>query len=293
MNMEMNRLLKEFETDSEGIYVATNGDTGNQGEEIRLREEVASSQFDNHLDAVSGSHSIPVMDHEVARFLKKMPQGALILDIGGCWGWHWRRIARTRPDVRVIIVDFVRSNLTHAKELLGDLVGRQVWLMHADATALPFQISDGFEGFDGVWTVQTFQHIPDFRQAVCEAFRVLKSGGFFVNYSLNHQPPIAWLYRVLGKNYVLHGQVDGAFWLARASDVQRDCVNSIFQTDLRERWTEVLFSPEFRFLHPGKEGSMLGIIDAWLSNGLGLFGWFARQRSYECRKPIPLATKIP
>jgi ubiquinone/menaquinone biosynthesis C-methylase UbiE len=281
MNEVLNQLLTKYQTDSEGVYLGTNGDTGNQVAEIRLREEVASREFDNHLDAVSGSHSIPVMDREVDRFLKKMPQGALILDIGGCWGWHWRRIASTRPDVRVLIVDFVRSNLTHAKQLLADLVGRQVWLMHADATTLPFQISEEFPGFDGVWTVQTFQHIPDFRQAVSEASRVLKCGGFFVNYSLNHQPPIAWLYKILGKRYVLQGQVEGAFWLARTSGDQKECIRSIIGPEVAERWTEYLYSPEFYFTSPGKVGSLLGRLDAFMSNNIGIFGCFARQRSFE------------
>ena len=62
----------------------------------------------------------------------------------------------TRPDVGVLIVDFVRSNLPHARNILGDLVGGQVALMHADATALPFAVDSSFQDFDGVWTVQTF-----------------------------------------------------------------------------------------------------------------------------------------
>ena len=46
----------------------------------------------------------------------------------------------TRPDVGVLIVDFLRSNLPHGRNVLGDLVGDQVALMHADATALPFVV---------------------------------------------------------------------------------------------------------------------------------------------------------
>ena len=83
----------------------------------------------------------------------------------------------TRPDVGVLIVDFVRSNLPHARNILGDLVGGQVALMHADATALPFAVDSSFQDFDGVWTVQTFQHIPAYDKAVVEAYRVLKGGG--------------------------------------------------------------------------------------------------------------------
>lgn len=279
------RLLRAFKAGSDGIYDGFTAATHHQQlDEIRLREDLAAKEFLNHLDAIRGSHSIPVMDREVDRFLRKMPNGALILDIGGCWGWHWRRLKITRPDVRVIIVDFIRQNLTHARQLLGDLVGSQVWLMHADATALPFEISSSFQGFDGVWTVQTFQHIPSFGKALSEAARILKSGGLFVNYSLNHQPLVACLYHILGKKYVMHGQVDGAFWLSRSSVAQKACVKEIFNSDVTERWTEFLFSPEFYFTLPGRNKSWLGQIDAFMSNNSGLFGWFARQRAFECKK---------
>jgi hypothetical protein len=89
-----------------------------------LRERVATAQYANYLDAINRDHSIAVMDHEVNRFLAKIPQGGLILDVIGCWGWHWRRLAMTRPDVGVLIVDFVRSNLPHAHNILGELGGR-------------------------------------------------------------------------------------------------------------------------------------------------------------------------
>lgn len=199
-------------------------------------------------------------------------------------GWHWRRLAQTRPDVGVLIVDFVRSNLPHARNVLGDLVGRQVALMHADATALPFSVDENFAGFDGVWTVQTFQHIPDFDKAVSEAHRVLKRGGLFVNYSLNIQPPIRWLRKLLGRGYLVKGWVEGAFWLARASDEQKKCIEGVFGNAASERWSEILYSPEVRITVPGRQGKVLGKLDALLSNNVGFLGWFARQRSYHCEK---------
>ena len=255
-----------------------------QNAEIELRERVAAEHYDNYLDAISRSHSISVMDHEVDLFLAKMPHGALILDVGGCWGWHWRRLAQTRPDVGILIVDFVRSNLPHARNVLGDLVGQQVALMHADATALPFNVDENFAGFDGVWTVQTFQHIPDFVKAVSESHRVLKRGGLFVNYSLNVQPPIRWLRRLLGRGYLTKGWVDGAFWLARASDEQKKCIETVFGCMVSERWSEILYSPELRVTAPGRQGSVLGKLDVLLSNNVGFLGWFARQCSFYCEK---------
>ena len=277
-------LLTPHGVDSDAIYSGMVGARTGQSAEIELRERVAAEHYDDYLDAISKSHSISVMDHEVDRFLAKMPQGALILDVGGCWGWHWRRLAQTRPDVGVLIVDFVRSNLPHARNVLGDLVGRQVALMHADATALPFVVDENFAGFDGVWTVQTFQHIPDFDKAVSESHRVLKLGGLFANYSLNVQPPIRWLRRLLGRGYLTEGWVDGAFWLARASHEQKKSVETIFGCAVSERWSEILYSPELRFTVPGRSRSLLGELDALLSNSGGFLGWLARQRSYHCEK---------
>ncbi len=285
MISQLQNVLRPHSADADGIYCSLSDIVTDQSTEIALRECMAAKRYDNYFDAISRSHSIPVMDHEVDRFLAKMPQDALILDIGGCWGWHWRRLAQTRPDVGVLIIDFVRSNLAHAQNLLGDLVGHQVALMHADATALPFAIDASFPGFDGIWTVQVFQHIPSFDRTVSEAFRVLKRRGAFANYSLNVQPPVCWIYRLLGKDYITKGWVEGMFWLARASKEQKGCIEAVFGSTVSERWSEILFSPELHFPVPGREGSLLGKLDALLSNNAGFFGWLARQRSFHCEKP--------
>ncbi len=100
-----------FAQGPDGIYSAPMPSSASgQDAERKLREQVAAQQYDNYLATLAHHHSIPVMDHEVDRFLASMPHGALILDIGGCWGWHWRRLA-TRPDIGVLIIDFVRGNL--------------------------------------------------------------------------------------------------------------------------------------------------------------------------------------
>jgi ubiquinone/menaquinone biosynthesis C-methylase UbiE len=284
MNSKLEKILSTCAADSDGIYAGMALTSTAQSIEVELRESVAAQHYDNYLDAIVASHSIPVMDYEVRRFLEAIPQGGLILDVGGCWGWHWRFLEQTRPDVEVLIVDFVRQNLPHARNVLGSLVGKQVGLMHADATALPFTIDENFAGFDGIWTVQTFQHVPDFEKAVAEAFRVLKSGGVFANYSLHVQPPIRWIRRLLGKGYLTKGWVE-SFWLARASEDQKRSIAAIFGSTVSDRWSEILYSPELRFTLPGKPGGVLGKLDTLLSNNTGILGWFARQRSFHCQKP--------
>lgn len=255
-----------------------------QGAERELREHVAMQQYDDYLSTIAQNHSIPVMDYEVDRFLASMPHGALILDVGGCWGWHWRRLAATRPDVGVLIVDFVRGNLGHARKVLGSLVGTQVALMHADATSLPFPNADAaVTGFDGVWTVQVFQHIPDFDRACREASRVLKPGGRFVNFSLHITPFNRMVYRLLGKNFHTEGMMKNIFHLTRANESQKRVVAGIFG-GVEDRYTECLFHPDLKFTLSGRPGSALGQLDARLGCVPWLGRWIARQRSFESNK---------
>lgn len=277
-----------YAQDSDGVWSApVPSSIPGQEAERKLRERVAAEQYDDHLAVVARSHSIPVMDHEIDRFLTKMPQGAMIMDIGGCWGWHWRRLEETRPDVGVLIIDFVRANLRHARIVLGSLVGRQVALMHANATALPFPDADtSTSGFDGVWTVQAFQHIPDFARACREAHRVLKPGGRFVNYSLYATPLNCIIYRLLGKTFHTDGMLKNAFHLTRANDGQRQIVADIVGGGVKgmERYTECLFHPDLKLAFTGRVGSTLGQLDARLGDLPRLGRWIARQRSFEAIK---------
>ncbi len=267
----------------DGVYGYSFKNEG-QADEIKLREKIADINYvDSHeyLKTLSKHHSVPVMDREIIKFLKKIPNGGLILDIGGCWGWHWRNIQAIRPDVKVFIVDFIRSNLHHAKKLLGNLVEENIFLIHGDATSLIFQD----QMFDGYWSVQTLQHIPSFKQAVEEAYRTLKTGGIFANYSLNTQPIIQFIYKLLGVTYCVKGNVSGKFYLARASREQKEIIASAFPGEpVEERYSEIIFKPELKLPFAGKENSFFGNIDAHLSNGVGLFSSIARQQSFHTRK---------
>lgn len=265
--------------------------TSEQNAERELRERVAAQQYDDYLLTLSKHHSIPVMDHEVDRFLKFIPERGVILDIGGCWGWHWRRLATTRPDVGVLIIDFVRANLLHAKKMLGSLVGEQIALMHADATALPFPTANApHSGFDGIWTVQVFQHIPDFARACSEADRVLKTGGHFFNYSLSCTPLNKMIYRLLSKTFHVEGNYKNQFILNRANDRQRDIVSNIFfwGGDGERAVYRVFVSSCSSLTFSGRQRSYIGRIDALCGDAPWLGVWNARQRSFYAQKlPVP------
>ena len=269
----------------DGIYSAELPGVLAQKEERVLRENVAEQPVTDYLQAVAKSHSIAVMDVEIKRFLKRLPRDALILDLGGCWGWHWRLLAKLRPDVRVIIVDFVRANLLHAKKLLGSLVNTQVVLLHADATHLPFQSSGStFCGFDAVWSVQVLQHIPSFDLVCQEAKRVLKKDGWFFNYSLHRTPLNRFLYSLMRKPYHVQGVMKGQYYLRRADVEQDNKVSEIFGSKVKTRHTECLFHPDLRVTFTGKEKSFLGKLDSKLADMQWIARWIARQQSFEVQK---------
>lgn len=119
-----------------------------QRSEAAFRESIANLPTNvDILREVGHHHSIQVMDREVRHFTHQLPLNARIIDVGGCWGWHWRN-------------------------LLEPHIDKSIFLVHGDATALQFPA----DSFDGYWSVQTLQHIPNINEALKEARRVLRVG---------------------------------------------------------------------------------------------------------------------
>ena len=84
----MDKILMDSKLGSDGIY-SSKFSNSDQNKEIVFRETISNLKYDNYLETISRHHFIPVMDWEVRRILKNLPKKAIILDIGGCWGWHW------------------------------------------------------------------------------------------------------------------------------------------------------------------------------------------------------------
>ena len=99
------QILSNLQLGEDGIY-SYDFNNSEQNDEIELRESVSSQNYENYLETLSYHHSIKVMDKEIDLFIKNIPINGIILDVGGCWGWHWRRINDTRPDITVFILDF-------------------------------------------------------------------------------------------------------------------------------------------------------------------------------------------
>lgn len=279
LNPKIAVALDGLELSGDGIYSAVLTAETEQADEVRLREAVAQREHGDLLAEIARHHSIAAMAGEVRWFLRRIPVDGVVVDIGGGWGWHWRHLEE-RPDVCVIVVDLVRENLRLAERILGTLVNERVFLVHADATRLPFPTSV----FDGYWSVQALQHIHRFEQAVQEAYRVLRPHGEFACYSLNRAVLIEAVYRVMGKPYHVQGKRPGSFYLARGSAEQAGIVSRVFGAPAKNRYTEVLFHPDLR-IRTGGERSRIGAIDSHLSSSLPMLSWVARQRSYHVRKP--------
>lgn len=278
MKEQVSNILKNLTKGDDKIYSSQFVNTS-QEEEIKLRDLVSSVVYDDYLKEIAKHHSIPVMSKEVKLFLDLIPEDGIIVDVGGCWGWHWRHLSQQRPDITVFIVDFIRSSLICAINVLGDMVNENIILVHGDANDLPFPDNS----FNGLWTVQTFQHIPNFTRAVQEAYRVLQKEGVFINYSLNNNRLVSLIFLLLGKKYHLKGRVPGSFYLARASENQKKIISQIFHNDVKCRYTEILFTPDLRLMF-GKEKSLIGGIDSILSMNFPLFSMIARQQAHFTKK---------
>ncbi len=272
-------VLNGLERDLEGVY-AYSFDNQGQADEIRLRQSVAEAEYDDYFTEISRHHSIPVMYREVDLLLSRLPRDAVVLDVGGCWGWHWLRLPDIRPDLKVVIVDMIRDNFRHARRLLAGLVGRNVFLVHGDGGKLHFEDNS----FDAYWSVQALQHVPDFEAAVGEAHRVLKPGGIYAEYHLNIAGLVHLIYKIFGKAYHIEGAIPGYLYLSRMTSERQALVSRIFGASVHSRFTEVLFTPEFGFHHPGRQGSLLGRLDARLSSGSRRFSWIAHQHSLHAVK---------
>ena len=275
----IDKLLLDLTLGKDEIY-SYDFNNNEQAEEIKLRKAVANSSYQDYFKIISHSHSIPVMDKEIKRFCDRIPSNGIVVDVGGCWGWHWRNLKINRPDISVLIVDLVRENFIHAKTILGDQINKNIFLIHGDATSLKLPNNS----IDGWWSVQTLQHIPNYEKAVNEAYRIIKKNGFFANYSLNNQSFIKIIYKILRKKYHIHGIIPGSYYLSRASNYQYKIIEKIFSNKVETRYTEVIYSPELKFYYPGRLGSIIGKLDNVLSSGYSFFSPIARQKSFHTFK---------
>lgn len=104
-----------------------------------------------------------------------LPPQPRCLEIG-CGQGAVTRLLVERFGAQVVATDFDPEQVAVAQERLADL-GERVEVRVVDARAMPFDDAQ----FDGVFSFGVLHHIlGGWRQAIAEAARVLKPGGWFV-----------------------------------------------------------------------------------------------------------------
>lgn len=269
-----NELFQNINLHSDGIWGEVNN-YGDQKDEKLLRQSVANKKYNNYLLEISKHHSISVMDKEVNEFISKIDKNGIILDLGGCWGWHWRNITNVRPDLTIVIVDLIRDNLIHAKTILKNKISNgNIFLVHGNACSLKFKANC----FDGVWSVQTTQHIPNYDKVCSEVYRVLKDKGIFSDYGLNNALIVRIIYNLFGKKYHLDGKILDKFYLRRVNNDVFNILKKVFKNNISIRYTELLFTPDIGLSLGGKEKSFIGKIDSYISGK----GWIRKLIARQC-----------
>lgn len=249
-----------------------------QKKEFINRRRVAKSYYNNFYSHISDHHSIQVMDLEIVNLLKIIPKNSIICDIGGCWGWHWRNICKQRPDINIVIIDFVYENLLIAKKILKKKINKQIYLVNDDICELKLKK----EIFDTVWTVQTLQHIKKYSKAIKNIYKILKIDGYLFNYNLNINYIVKTIYKIFNKKYLIKGY-NNDFYLERSSITQKKIIKKIFKNTITTRYTELLFHPDLK-IKTGSIKSLFGKIDSFLSGSLFIKKIFARQEAFIVKK---------
>jgi ubiquinone/menaquinone biosynthesis C-methylase UbiE len=274
-----NTLIKKYSYNSK-TFIFGNVKNSNfyQKKEFTNRKKLAIMSKKKFLNYIANHHSIPVMDKEVNIFLKNIPTNSIICDIGGGWGWHWRNIKHQRPDVKVIIIDFIYENLLIAKKILKNNINKQIFLINDDCCKLKLKKKI----FEAVWTVQTLQHIPKFSKVVKVIYNLLKTNGVFYNYNFNLNYIIKIIFKIFNKKYLEKGYSEN-FYLERSCLKQKKIIEKIFKTQVFTRYTELLFHPELK-LKTGSKNNFIGKIDSNLSGDLIFKKLFARQECFYVKK---------
>ena len=249
-----------------------------QKKEFINRRKVAKSYYNNFYSHISDHHSIQVMDLEIVNLLKIIPKNSIICDIGGCWGWHWRNICKQRPDINIVIIDFVYENLLIAKKILKKKINKQIYLVNDDICKLKLKK----EIFDTVWTVQTLQHIKKYSKAIKNIYKILKIDGYLFNYNLNINYIVKTIYKIFNKKYLIKGY-NNDFYLERSSKTQKKIIKKIFKNTITTRYTELLFHPDLK-IKTGSIKNLFGKIDSFLSGSLFIKKIFARQEAFIVKK---------
>jgi ubiquinone/menaquinone biosynthesis C-methylase UbiE len=114
---------------------------------------------------------------EIKWFKQAMPlmSGSVVLEVGCGRGAGAQLILRTFQPANLHVQDLDLEMILTARQYLAGSGTDQISLSVGDAVALPFRTST----LDAVFGFGFLHHVPDWRSALSEIFRVLKSGGVY------------------------------------------------------------------------------------------------------------------
>ncbi len=149
--------------------------------------------------------------------LRRLPQGALILELGCGLGHDGAELLRS--GYRLVETDIAPGQLLEAKKLHErcGLAGKSSYLL-VDAERLPFED----ESFDGIFMVATLHHLPSPLQSLKEIRRVLKPKGILI---LGTEPN-TWQHRTI---YPIGGML--LRLMGRRSSEREDISERVSQAD--------------------------------------------------------------
>jgi ubiquinone/menaquinone biosynthesis C-methylase UbiE len=136
------------------------------------------------MDTAEDAREYDAMDHAsvneafVADLLRALGKRAsepiTLLDLGAGTAQIPIELCRRAPQLRVVAVDAAEHMLVLAKENVGVAgLAERIELVHADAKRLPFPDAS----FDAVISNSILHHIPEPREVIAEAVRIITPGG--------------------------------------------------------------------------------------------------------------------
>lgn len=124
-----------------------------------------------------------------------LPRSPFCLEVGCNEGYTLRFIRKYFSPKVLIGIDVDEKSIKVAKKKVLNKKFKNTYLRVADAQNLPFDD----EIFDAVFMFATLHHILDWKRAIHEVKRVLKSGGYFI-----FKEPVARFYKLPLAKYFDH-----------------------------------------------------------------------------------------
>jgi len=116
-----------------------------------------------------------MIEYPLALFYKGTGKQGISLDIG-CGTSPFSSFIAKHFDERLVSIDINRKSLFENYKTTKDMKINNVSFIYCDAQKLPFKE----ESFSNIYSISTFEHIPNDRKAVKEMFNVLNKYGIAV-----------------------------------------------------------------------------------------------------------------